>query len=148
MSETGGPYVQIAALCEKVLQEKDGVLSVIRVVDQVNITASGVGAPDEMPPGNLNLTAVVSLKAGIARGRYDVKILPVSPSGKNMHETIVSAYFEGDDRGVNVIFNIALGIREEGVFWFEVYARELLLTRIPLRVVYQRLTHSAPGSAS
>jgi len=29
MADTGGPYVQIAALCEKVLQEKDGVLSVI-----------------------------------------------------------------------------------------------------------------------
>lgn len=148
MTETGGPYVQAAVLCEKVLQEKDGVLSIIRIIDTINITASGMTAPDEMPAGQINLPAVVSLKAGMLTGKYEIEIVPVTPSGKKMHGVTVSAYFEGNDRGVNVVLNMNLLVKEEGVFWFEVSVHDQLLTRIPLRVVYQRLTHSGSEPSS
>ncbi len=142
MSDTGGPYVQTAVLCEKVLQEKDGVISIIRIIDTLNITASGPQSPEEMPAGQVNLPAAITLKAGMLQGKYWLKIVPVAPSGKRMQETPVSVYFEGNDRGVNVILNMNLLVKEEGVFWFEVSVQDQLLTRIPLRVVYQRLTHS------
>lgn len=145
MNDTGGPYLQAAVLCEKVLQEKDGVISIIRIIDTLNITASGPAPPEEMPAGQISFPAVITLKAGMLRGKYDIKIVPVAPSGKKMHGPSVSAYFEGDDRGVNVILTINLTVKEEGVFWFDVSVQDLLLTRIPLRVVYQRLTHSGPG---
>ena len=29
-----GPYIQVAAFCERVLQEADGVVSLIRIVDR------------------------------------------------------------------------------------------------------------------
>lgn len=146
MTETGGPYIQLATLCEKVLQEKDGVMSVIRVIDTLNIQA-GAGAPEEMPAGQVVLTMVITLKAGMLTGKYEVKVVPTSPSGKVMQgsASTIPVYFEGNDRGMNLILNIGLHIKEEGVFWFDVSVVNQLLTRIPLRVVYQRLTHSNPA---
>jgi len=29
-----GPYVQVAAFCERVLEEKDGVLTAVRIIDR------------------------------------------------------------------------------------------------------------------
>ena len=45
-----GPHVQLAAICEKVLEDKDNVLSLIRVVDQVTQPAMGDEVPEAMPP--------------------------------------------------------------------------------------------------
>jgi hypothetical protein len=42
--EFGGPYLQMAVFCDRVLQEKGGVISIIRVVDRLIITATG---PDD-----------------------------------------------------------------------------------------------------
>src|SRR5215203_5961123 len=36
-----GPYLQMAVICEKVLREEGGPLSLIRVVDRVTQTAEG-----------------------------------------------------------------------------------------------------------
>jgi hypothetical protein len=43
--ERGGPYIGAAFLCEKILQEKDGVLSAIRIVDRITHSAVGPEAP-------------------------------------------------------------------------------------------------------
>jgi len=40
---TGGPHIQIAAICEKALQEADGVLSLVRIIDRFFVTAQGTG---------------------------------------------------------------------------------------------------------
>ena len=48
--ESSGPYLAAAVLCEKVLQEKDGVLSAIRLVDRFIITASGTQPPGRKQP--------------------------------------------------------------------------------------------------
>src|SRR5207248_1361178 len=98
----GGPFVATAVLCEKVLQEKDGVVSLIRLVDRTSVTATGTDAPDEMPPIPLSYIAAISFKAGIARGKYVLTVRPESPSGDPLPEVTMPVLFEGDERGVNV----------------------------------------------
>lgn len=66
----GGPYLAMALLCEKVLREADGVLSLIRIVDRITVSFSGPDAPVQMPPAPVNLTLVVGFKSGFARGPY------------------------------------------------------------------------------
>ncbi len=138
--EASGPYVQAAAICERVLQEKDGVLSLIRLVDRFTITAAGVAPPNEMPPSNVSVNIVIMLKSGFVRARHTLKIAPVTPSEKALPEFSTGVLFEGDDRGVNVIFNATVLAREEGLYWFDVLLEDQLLTRIPLRIVYQRVS--------
>lgn len=143
-----GPYIRVATLCERVLQEQDGVLSIIRIIDRFIITASGPSAPQEMPPSNVNFFIVVMLQSGSVRGKYNLKIVPVTPSGKSLHEMSAGVLLEGEDRGVNVVLNSQLLAQEEGLYWFDVFLEEQLLTRIPLRLLYQRVSPALPPASA
>ncbi len=138
--DAGGPYLSVAALCERVLTEGDGVLSAIRIVDRITHVASDPGAPEEMPPIPVSLTALVVLKSGAARGRHALKIRPEDPAGMRLPEISLPILFEGEDRGASVVVNLALQVQREGLYWFDVYLDEERITRMPMRVVYHRLT--------
>ena len=104
------PYLTMAVFCEKVLQERDGVLSLIRIIDQFNIS----GPAEEMPPTQITVNAVICFKAGFVRGKYVIKLRPVSPAGKEMAGGMTNACFEGDDRGVNLIMILNLLLKGGG----------------------------------
>jgi hypothetical protein len=138
-TENSGPYLIAALLCEKVLQEKDEVFSVIRIVDHVTITASTFDAPETMPPTPINLNALISLKSGSARGKDVIRWKVEAPSGLKIAEQSVPILFEGEDRGANLILNINMSVDQEGLYWFDLLLEDHLLTRIPLRILYQRI---------
>ncbi len=142
-TENSGPYLNAAVICEKVLQEKDETLSVIRMVDRFNVTVNALGSPERLPPIPINLTVLISLKSGKARGRSTVKLRIESPSGLKLPDQLLPVLFEGEDRGVNLVLNLSLVIDQEGVYWFDVLLEEQLLTRMPLRTVYQRIGTSS-----
>ena len=48
--------------------------------------------------------------------------------------------FEGDERGVNLFVNLNLQVKEEGLYWFDVLVEDAVMTRIQLRVMYQRVS--------
>lgn len=137
--ELGGPYLTAAVFCEKVLKEADGVSSLIRIVDRIIMTASGPNPPEKMPPVTITTNLFLSFKSGFAKGSHTVKIVVEGPSGPAGSEALLPVLFEGDDRGVNHILNVNLQVQDEGIYWFEVYLGDRLLTKTPLRVVYQRL---------
>ena len=136
--ENSGPFLAAAFFCDKVLEEKDGTLSAIRMVNRITHTISAPDAPETMPSIIINAFAVLSFKSGKARGKYTLKLLPTSPSGKKMPEFSGPVLFEGEDQGVNVVLNLAICMEEEGLYWFDVMLNEQLITRMPLRGVYQR----------
>lgn len=138
LREPHGPYLAAAFFCEKVLQESDGVISAIRIVDRIIQAAIGSGTPETMPPTPVNLTLVVTLKSGDARGRQHVAVTVEAPSGIRTPLTAGSVLLEGDDRGANFIVQMAWVAQQEGLYWFDVAADGLILTRVPLRVLYQR----------
>ncbi len=134
-----GPHVQLATFCEKVLQEQDGVLSVIRAIDRIVITAPAEDAPAELPEGGtLQLTLAVTLKADEAFGRHPVALRIQTPSGLFLPEQRFDVMFEGGERGVNLILGIGLEV-VEGLYWVDVMVSDSVLTRVPLRVMYQRV---------
>lgn len=138
-----GPFVNVAVLCERVLREEDNVLSLIRLFGRYNVTATGPGAPEQMPPQTVMLTMVLGFASGAARGRSTVRIDTYAPSGLRTGQAPpMSVLFESEDRGANVILNVQFVADAEGVYWFEVLVDEQALTRIPLRVIYQRVVTS------
>ena len=139
--ETGGPYLNAALLCEKVLQEKDEVLSVIRVIDRITITAMSSGAPipDTLPPSIVSFHVLLILKAGLFKGSAQVRLAIQSPGNQVVGETTMDVFLEGDDRGVNLVSLMQIQVQEDGLYWIDVTCAGQLFTRIPLRIIYQRL---------
>ena len=129
-------YLQMAIFCEKVLREADGVLSIIRVVDRFTVP----GSTPEMPPHVLSFMIVVLFKAGFMRGKQTIAIRPKSPTGLDLPAMELPVLFEGDDdRGIAMTFPIQWAPPEEGLYWWEVYLNQEMVTRMPLRVIYQRM---------
>lgn len=98
-----------------------------------------------MPPFDYQLTMLVTLKAGAARGRSSLRIGLESPDGLVEPGPAIPVVFESEDRGVNLIAPSRFTFEKEGVYWFTVTCGGTLLTRIPLRVIYSPMP---PQSAS
>jgi hypothetical protein len=144
MAFEDGPYIQAACFCETVLEDKTGVLSLIRIIDTITHTQAGVSPPEEMPPFTYNMRLVLMLKSGMARGRYNLKIVPELPTGATENPVIVTAYFEGEEKGQNIITNMSFPFTVEGLYWFNVSLDEIKLTAMPLRVKYNRTVIGGP----
>ena len=130
--DTPKPHLLAALICERVLQEKDGSLSVIRIADKVIYEV-----PEEAPEGArpvFSLAGLLVLKSGLAKGTYSVKLVANSPSGKQQELPPTAVSLEGEDQGQNVILNLHLGLKEDGLYWFDVIFENDVLTRIPLSV--------------
>jgi hypothetical protein len=144
----GGPYVTAAALCDRTLQESDGVLSLIRIVDKV--TVAGVGPEEQMAQASVNLTLVLILKAGDAAGRpFTVKLRPENPEGRAIAETQVPVRFADEpNASASLLVQLGLLINQPGLYWINVLLDDELLTRVPLLVQYAvtaDLQAPAPG---
>lgn len=136
------PHLQVAVFCEKHLQEADGVLSLIRIVDRFTIN----GATPQLQPTILNFTTVVIFKSGFLRGNFTLRLRPLSPSKNELPSINFPVLFEGDeDRGLNVILPTQFLVEEEGVYWFRVYVENDEITRMPLRVIYRQQPYPSSG---
>ena len=125
----------MAVFCEKILREADGVLSIIRVIDRFTVA----GPTPEMGPTVLQFTILISFKSGFLRGKQKISVRPKSPVGADLPAMEFPVLFEGDDdRGINLGAMTNFVANEEGLYWIDVYLAEELITRMPLRVIYQR----------
>lgn len=125
------PYVTAALLCEKVLEEKNGTISVIRIADRLGYHATGM--PQGMKPG-VQISGLVCLKSGPVAGDHVIKIVLESPSAKRQEIYSLPVTLKGRDHGQNVILNMTFGIEQDGFYWFDVIFDDDVLTRIPLMV--------------
>jgi hypothetical protein len=143
-----GPYVNMAVFCERAMQETDGVLSIIRVIDQVNVQASGPDAPDALPPGGeITTTLVVMLKGGQARGTQSVQVVLEHPDTSRHEAPMMSVSFtQGEHSGANLVLPMKIQLTSAGLYWTDVLINERLATRVPLMVNYGFMR--APGTLS
>lgn len=127
-----GPYLIAAFVCERVLEEKDGVKSVVRIVDRVTHTTTS----PKMEPFLLPLTLFIGFKSGFSRGPLPFEIRFMKPSGEGFPPFKTQLNFEGDeDRGIDVVTNVTFPIEMAGLYWFEIYLAEKFMTKTPLRVI-------------
>jgi hypothetical protein len=145
----GGPYLQAAFFCERLLQETDGVPSAIRIVDHVTAQAAGPVSPGS-PHVPVSLTFVLLFKTGKARGYRELTIAMVPPGGSSSlapgDEYSQRILFEGpDDRGDTIIMPItmipiSMTLEAAGIYWFNVSIDQRFMTRVPLRVEIPKQT--------
>ena len=135
-----GPYIT-ALLCERILEEKDGVRSAVRIIDRVTRTMVGPDASPTLQPFDYPVFLLIRLKSGHVRGVYGIKVTLVKPSGESAPILQAPVNFEGDeDRGVDIVGQIQMKVETTGIYWFEIkledQGKEELITRLPFRVIY------------
>jgi hypothetical protein len=128
------------------LREADGVASVIRVIDRLIHTEAKPDAPAEMPPVTYEMKLVIMLIPGSALGRHELKIERELPSGLREKPVAITVQMEGGNRGANIVMDVKMTFPLEGLYWFNVYLDDALLTKMPFQVLYQRI--SIPGAAA
>jgi hypothetical protein len=142
MPVSGGPYLSAACLCDKVLQEKDGVLSLIRLIDRWNVA----GPTPEMGTQLIQTFIAVTFKSGTYRGAAQLTVTPISPSNSRLPSMSWPVFFEGDDeRGCGIAIPIGFPVQEHGLYWFEValslqHLPAEVFTYIPMRIAYHHVT--------
>jgi len=132
-----GPYLQAAVICDKILEEKDGTKSAIRIVNRVTRAVLAPEPPQEMQPFEYHGFMLVSFKAGFTKGVSQLRIELSKPSGETAPPIRASLVFEGEeDRGIDVVLDLNLKFEMAGIYWFSVFLDDTFVTRVPLRVVY------------
>ena len=141
------PFLNAALICEKILEEKDSVVSAIRIIDRIFRSPEGPDIPETMEPFNFGFTLYLLFKSGSARGSRQLKVTGIKPSGEKMPSFSQKIHFKGeDDQGIGVSLNIGMKIDLEGLYWFDVELDDVRLTRVPLRVIYTREIKRLGGS--
>jgi len=133
-----GPYVSVAAICEKVLSEKDGLVSCIRFVDILNLNIHKE-KPEEPTGVRFAVNAFIAFKSGSFVGTKQCVLRLVTPSGKTgkLSAGAPKGYpviFKGEGQGYNLILTIEIPASENGLYWFDVMLDDEVYTRIPLRI--------------
>jgi hypothetical protein len=132
------PQVAAAFLCERILQEKDNVVSAIRIVDTFMIRKPPESAltPQMIPV--VALTLMVSFKAVGAKGEYVLKLILHDASGKPLVSALQAEpsfpmKFSGErkEEGVNVFANFQLPAQTLGSFYFDVLVDGEVVTKVP-----------------
>jgi hypothetical protein len=126
------PYITAALLCEKVLQEKDESVTLMRIIDKLQDRVEGL--PMGVHPA-VAIQGFLSLKSGSVTGEHTVKVVVERPNGDRKEVFEYPTNFLGKDQGQSIILQMGLGITLDGLYWFDVLFDEEVLTRIPLMVI-------------
>jgi hypothetical protein len=128
------PYVTAALICEKILEEKDNVLTAVRIVD--TITAQRPPQPSGVVQV-VQLSVLVMLKSGDLTGPSEISLKLRSPSGKitDIPQKYPSVLM-GGVHGQNLAMGLLLELKDEfGLYWIDVYWNGEILTNIPFNLV-------------
>ena len=124
-------------LCAQVLEEKDGSLSAIRIADRLLVDRpdSSLLINQAIPVASIQGLFVMR---GDESGDHTFQVKIISPTGKELQEgEKLQIRLEGPSKGMNLNSRLLLEIREEGLYWIDVYLNDEVSVRVPLEVVFQ-----------
>jgi hypothetical protein len=152
----GGPFLTAALFCDSTILDKDdGSLSVIRIIDQMEIVLMKAppGLPSETNKLIVPIHGLLSFKTGDAQGDHTVRCVMESPSGKKAlaHEQTLP-FTPQRHGGANLRLNMTIAVFKGGLFWLHVYLDGKRMTRMPLQITIRRepspeSPDAQPGSA-
>ncbi len=134
-------YVAAALFCENIIEDKEGVNTIVRIVDKVFVKSSRPFEEfvhSESTP-LLQIMAFVSIKTA-TKQKLRLRVSIQTPSGKVGFETRKELESRPDWGGATLKMQIAIKVREEGAHWLSLYNNKELLTQMPLTVVYQQVS--------
>ncbi len=138
MASNEGPYLLMAVLCQSAQQDQYGAFNVVNVLEQLVAGTSNPNAPEKMPTFRFQGDLAISFASGKASGSHRLSVVPVEPTGAQLDPVSQRIEFKGNDHRATFISNVSMDITQEGVYWFDVRLDDRVVTRIPLRIRYER----------
>jgi len=131
------PYLSAAFLCEKVLQEKDEVLTAVRIVDTFYVSIPKNVPADAAPA--IQITALLAFKKatpGTGGEKHQALLRLRSPSGQVRELTTFDVIFKPEElSGWNAVINMGFGVKEFGQFFLDVLIDGEFTTCIRFRLL-------------
>jgi hypothetical protein len=133
------PLLRTAVLCDRVLTERDGTLSVIRIIDRlaVNVAREQASHP-EMAVVRAHLVLLLTLAGAEERaGRHRLLMKTQLPSGTFVGANQMECEIPREpEASVSLVIDLTFEARESGTywFWFALDSDDAVLTRLPLLV--------------
>ncbi|MBX3693737.1 MAG: hypothetical protein KF790_01045 [Steroidobacteraceae bacterium] len=132
------PFVVVATSCEKILTEKDGVCSLIRIVDTYHIPDI---SPEVPPDAQMPFQALIVLKSGDLKGQFEVGLQIRKPDGTiSQQNPKWPILLNGGEHGANVLLTFALPPSILGLYWIDVLWGDEVLTSFPVKLAKQQQT--------
>ena len=139
------PFVSAAAICESVLQDKDGVVSLIRIVDRFTLRIVPL-PPGEVP--TLQLRAFFGVKSGDVKGRSELSVKLRKPDGNTVQlPQKFPIVLNGEEHGANLTLTFGMPVIF-GLYWLDLYWNDEMLTSAPFRLVAETPDQESPAQKS
>lgn len=128
------PFVGAALICEKILTEKDGVVTPVRIVDTFYVKAPSATVSANITRG-IKAVGYICLKSGAVTGKHTVGLTLRSPSDTVTRVAELPVVMEGGVQGVTMQVDVTLAAKELGYYRIDVSWDTEPLTSIPFRLV-------------
>lgn len=131
------PFVALACACERVLEEKDNVWTVVRVVDIFYIRSSeqSQNVPDEVEPG-ISFFLAISLRAVDLLGSHRLSLIMRRPD--DTEDAVVdgkAVEITESPQNINIKARMVVGTKLPGFYFVDVLWNGEALTTIPFRLL-------------
>lgn len=138
MSAETEPYLLVAVICQRAQQDQYGSFSIINVLEQLVAGSDDPNAPEQMPSFRLDANLVIVFASGSQEGQRTVTVVAEQPDGTRLQPVDQRILLRGGDQRATIVSDLSLDISQTGVYWFDVFLEGRLVTRIPLRIGYER----------
>lgn len=143
------PYLTAALLCDDILEEKNGRLSIIRVVTEVTVFAVQENAPEAMPVTKIPVVGLFSFNAGGKPGLYQLHLTVIEPGGTERQPSKpLPVELRHDYFTMNVVVRGDVEIKTPGVYWIRVVLDDREVTRLPLNIRYESQRKSRESASA
>ena len=130
------PWVMALLVSSKVEQISTDRYRLVETLNHLAVASNERPPPDEMPPARIDMDVFVQLATGPARGRKRIRVALVTPDGDRevLQESIKD--FTAEDQVLSAIVGGVFMMGLPGLYWFEVWCGDDLLTRSPWVLIY------------
>lgn len=130
--------ITVATFCERTLDEKDGVPSLIRLIDRITFTPpapqtfDAEGKPLEPHVALAFYIRLSSLNEG---SEHELRLTIQNPLGEEKEIVKYPFKIERNKSGVNFRGDLTVGVKHAGFYWMRIYIDSVFKMQIPLEVV-------------
>lgn len=141
-----GPWIGAASFCDRLLIEEQGFYSIIRMVDSVTVPAATPVASGTGASVKLGLTLFLMFRSGVKPSSAELRVRRNAPNETAGTTPSQMVAFPGEGASVPVRIDFSLDFDLPGRYWFDVLLDDLIVTRVPLMIVFDRQSGGAERS--